>query len=122
MRTNPYSILRIPETASRDEIKRAYRRLAREYHPDRGGDAAAFGRVQEAYELLTDPRRRRVYDASRGASVQSRPAPAGPRPTSSRRRPQGSVDVHIDVAEVLEEVVHTTANGLRGILRKLSRS
>lgn len=63
-----YSILGIKPTASAAEIKRAYRRLARRYHPDiNPGDRAAelrFRQIAEAYETLIDPERRRRYDES----------------------------------------------------------
>ena len=61
-----YSILGVPQEASTDDIKRAYRRLARRYHPGvNPGDRAAeemFERIVEAYETLVDPGRRRQYD------------------------------------------------------------
>ncbi|KRB51285.1 molecular chaperone DnaJ [Rhizobium sp. Root708] len=60
--TNPYEILGVRRDASDDQIKAAYRRRAKATHPDSGGDPAAFGRVQKAYELLLDPVRRKVFD------------------------------------------------------------
>ena len=60
-----YAILGIPRDAGEDEIKRAYRRLARKYHPDvsRAANAEArFKEVVEAYEVLKDPEKRLAYD------------------------------------------------------------
>ncbi len=57
-----YALLGVPRDASQDQIKRAYRRRARELHPDAGGDADAFKQVTHAYEVLSDPERRGRYD------------------------------------------------------------
>ena len=57
-----YEVLGIPEGASEDEIRQAYRRLVKAAHPDASGDPAQFRRITEAYDVLTDPRRRADYD------------------------------------------------------------
>jgi molecular chaperone DnaJ len=59
---NPYDTLGVPKTASAEEIKKAYRKLAREHHPDQGGDEARFKEIQGAYDLLSDPEKRKAYD------------------------------------------------------------
>ncbi len=57
-----YELLDVPRTANGDELKRAYRRKAREHHPDAGGDGDTFKAVTHAYQVLSDPDRRARYD------------------------------------------------------------
>src|SRR3954466_15030690 len=61
-----YETLNVPRTASDDDIRKAYRKLARKYHPDLNpGDKSAedrFKNVQEAYDILSDSKKREMYD------------------------------------------------------------
>lgn len=58
-----YEVLGVSKSASADEIKRAYRKLAMEHHPDKhGGDDAKFKEIGEAYEVLKDEKKRAIYD------------------------------------------------------------
>lgn len=61
-----YAVLGVPRTATAEEIKKAYRKLARQYHPDVSkapGAEAKFKEINEAYEVLSDPEKRKRYDA-----------------------------------------------------------
>lgn len=96
---DPYKILGVSKTASADEIKQAYRRLAKQHHPDRNpGDRAAeqrFKEVQAAYEVLGDPDRRAQYD---------RFGAGGPRPDVNAWRTQtsgpGFEDIHFNFGDL----------------------
>lgn len=70
-----YDVLGVSPGAGADEIKRAYRQLARRYHPDISGDdrAAVFLEVSRAYEVLRDPDRRRSYNARLADGPVERP-------------------------------------------------
>lgn len=59
---NYYSTLDVPTTASADDIKKAYRKLAKEHHPDTGGDGDKFKQITEAYNILSDVDKRRLVD------------------------------------------------------------
>jgi len=65
MNKDYYKILGVDKNASGDDIKRAYRKLAMQYHPDRGGGKEAedkFKQINEAYQVISDPQKRSQYD------------------------------------------------------------
>jgi DnaJ-class molecular chaperone len=76
-----YKILGIEKSADKDELKKAYRKLARKHHPDvNPGDKASeekFKEINEAYEVLSDPEKRKKYDQFGAQWQQYRTAAAG---------------------------------------------
>src|SRR4051812_28256043 len=89
-----YASLGVPRTATPDEIKKAYRKLARTHHPDLNpGDKEAeekFKEVQEAYDVLSDPEKRKRYD--RLGSNWRAGAAYRPPPDSSEEAGNGEPD------------------------------
>lgn len=73
---NPYEALGVPNTASEDEIKKAYRKLAIKHHPDKGGDPEEFKKIQGAYDILSDSEKRQNFDRFGTADAP----PQGPNP------------------------------------------
>ena len=82
-----YDTLGVQKGASADEIKKAYRKLARQYHPDTNqGDKAAeerFKQVQTAYDVLSDAEKRKAYDRFGSTNGRGAPAPAARTSTSA---------------------------------------
>ncbi len=60
--TDHYATLGVAKTATADDIKRAFRKLASQHHPDKGGDTARFQQIQAAYDVLGNEAKRRAYD------------------------------------------------------------
>ncbi len=78
-----YEVLGLPKSASADEIKKAFRRLSRKHHPDTGGTEERFKELNEAYQTLSDPEKRKEYDQF-GQYFGGNPPPGG-----AGRRPGG---------------------------------
>src|SRR6059036_2467528 len=77
-----YQVLGVARKATPTEIKKAYKRLARKCHPDLNpgdrGSEEQFKRISEAYEVLSDPEKRRRYDQTGSATSGAGPPPPGP--------------------------------------------
>jgi curved DNA-binding protein CbpA len=94
---DPYGLLDVARTATDDDIRKAYRRLARKHHPDANPDdphaEERFKEIQQAYETLSNPKRRRAYDERSRPSPQSRDASPRVATGGPRVRTTGSVDL-----------------------------
>lgn len=128
---DPYSVLGVPRTASDDEIRRAYRKLAKKHHPDLNqGDSRAedrFKSVSIAYDLLSDTEKRKRFDAGEidaGGAERAharRPGGTGGRPGAARYRRYDTHDAFADAGD-LDDILRgmfgqggaRTAGGGRG--------
>ncbi|HEV8633475.1 MAG TPA: J domain-containing protein [Chloroflexota bacterium] len=122
-----YAILGVPTTASEKEIRTAYRRLARRFHPDlNAGDknaAERFKRIKAAYDTLADPVRRRRYDELRARRSSPRPArraqtaagAPGPPHLLRVRRSEGelTVEVGLGLSRLLDLIAVVRVGGQR---------
>jgi curved DNA-binding protein CbpA len=95
---DPYGLLGVPRGATDEDIRKAYRRLARKHHPDANPNAPhaeeRFKEIQQAHEILSNPKKRRAYDESSRTSPQR--STGSPRVATSgrpRERTTGSVDL-----------------------------
>ena len=108
--TNPYNTLGINKNATEADIKSAYRKLAMENHPDKGGDADKFAEVSNAYDTLKDPQKRAFYDHT-GSTDQRQQQQRGPfgfedifsqvfrQQRQPQRPPEARISIAIDLAD-----------------------
>lgn len=102
-----YETLGVNHTTQPKEIKQAYRKLASKHHPDKGGDAEQFKKIQEAYDVLSDPDRKHQYDNPDPYRGQVPPdfgdifgdifGRARP-----RRNPDGQINIEISLLQAFE--------------------
>ena len=97
-----YELLKVSRTASADEIQKAYRKLARKYHPDLHADKSdrekeqakqKFQQIQQAYDVLNDPQKREMYDQF-GPGFESATGGGGPNPFAGGN-PFGNMDIDL---------------------------
>jgi len=125
-----YKTLEVEKTASTDEIKRAYRKLAHKYHPDKfGGDETKFKEASEAYQVLSDAEKRKQYDQFGRTFDAQTPPGGGPGGTGGSWQDygfdfgggrRGAGGVEFDFSN-LGDIFETFFGGGRGAARKRTR-
>lgn len=80
-----YSVLKVPKTATEDDLKKSYRKLAMKWHPDKNPNSkkeaeAKFKQISEAYEVLSDPQKRQIYDQEGEEGLKGGMPPPGAAP------------------------------------------
>jgi molecular chaperone DnaJ len=120
---NYYEVLGVPKSASQDEIKKAFHKLAHKYHPDKGGDEKKFKEINEAYQVLSDTSKRAQYDQYGRVFENGQP---GANPFEGQgfnwawgNRPQGE-DIEFDVGD-LGDIFAEFFGGARPQNKKNSR-
>ena len=112
---NYYEILGVSKTASQEDIKKAFHKLAHKYHPDKGGDEKKFKEVNEAYQVLSDKQKRAQYD-NYGRVFDGSEFSAEGGPWSWGSRPQSEEGIEFDfgdIGEIFEEFFGGGMGGTR---------
>src|SRR5438876_990418 len=107
-----YEVLGIPKTASQDEIKKAFHKLAHKYHPDKGGDEKKFKEINEAYQVLSDASKRQQYDQF-GKGFESAGAGTGDFTWAWQNSPPGGPNIDMEDLEDVFENFFSFGGGAR---------
>ena len=108
-----YEVLGVQKNASQDEIKKVYRKLAVQHHPDKGGDPEKFKSITEAYNTLSDNNKRRDYDNQRTKSSRGFGGfgdifesffNQGRAPTPQQPQPTYDKDIRFNLGVTLEQI------------------
>ena len=121
---DPYKVLGLSREASQDDIQQAHRKLVRKYHPDANPEdpraEERFKEAQQAYEVLSDEKKRREYDkglrsSSRGSPGRSRSRESASRPRARADESAGGGTTHtVDLSELLGKLANLSSDGAGG--------
>ena len=111
-----YKVLGLPRGASQEDIRKAHRKLVRQYHPDANPEdpqaGERFKEVQRAYEVLSNPEKRQEYDKRFHTSSRQR-STGRPRPGAGRRAGGGTTHT-VDLSELLAKLANLSSDGAGG--------
>lgn len=110
MAKNLYEVLDVPRDVQPDATKKAYFKLARENHPDKGGNAEKFKIIQHAYEVLSDPRRKEIYDMT-GNDGDDASNSIPPFEAMMRGFSGGGGGFSVDIGNVFEQMFNAGGGG-----------
>jgi|CXWL01.1.fsa_nt_gi molecular chaperone DnaJ len=102
MAKNYYDILGVDKKATKEDVKKAFRKLAQKHHPDKGGDEAKFKEITEAYSVLADEKRRREYDSYGQTFTGGAPGAGGFGGFDFSGFQQGAGGVEFDLSDLFE--------------------
>ena len=110
-----YKVLGLSRGASQEDIRKAHRKLAREYHPDANPEdpraEERFREIQQAYEVLSNPQKRQEYD--KGLHISSEGSSGRRRPRAGRRT-EGETTYTVDLSELLAKLTDLSRDGASG--------
>jgi len=113
---NYYEVLGVEKSASQDEIKKAFHKLAHKYHPDKGGDEKKFKEINEAYQVLSDQQKRAQYDQFGRVFENGQPGGDSGFNWAWGNRPQGE-EVEFDMGDIGDVFEEFFGGGMGGARR-----
>lgn len=117
MPVNPYNELGVDREASPDEIKQAYRNKARQTHPDSGGNAEEFDRIQKSYMILKDPEARDHYDKTGRVNEKSQDMALDILADIFNNLLEQEAPLFVDYVEIMNGILDSTVNAIRKSLK-----
>jgi len=116
-----YEILGITKSASQEEVKKAFHKLAHKYHPDKGGDSAKFKEINEAYQVLSNAEKRQQYDQYGRVFENGQPQGGGDFNWSWQNQAQGQGFDFEDMGDIFENFFSFGGGGRRASKKDIKK-
>ncbi|CAF2040641.1 unnamed protein product [Brassica napus] len=115
-----YNVLNVPPSASEDDLKKSYRRLAMKWHPDKNPSSkkeaeAKFKQISEAYDVLSDPQRRQIYDQYGEDGLKSSDVPTPPTQTQRSYSSSTTTTLGFGITRETLKIYSTSFSARRGM-------